>query len=631
MADIQVEYVGKGKDEVKFSSRWWKQKADEIHTHVFGVLKTLEERQSYRKTQNLKHARLYSNLDILGVYAGIYQPTSNDYMLPNRVTLNVVKSCVDTVSSKIAKTKPRPLFLTEGGNWQLQQKAKNLTKFLDGSFDSMNIYEEKQASFQSGAVFGTGGIKFIKDIQRKQVTCERVLIDEILVDDLEAIYGKPRSLYQTRLVSRDILKEMVEKKHHASIDAASNGLPAGVANGAVVKDLVRVVEAWHLQSGPEAGDGMHTMCIENATLSVEKWEKDYFPFVWDKWNPKLLGFFGMGLAEELTGIQLEINKILRNIQLSMHLVAVPRLLVDASSQVNTQHLNNDIGSIIKWAGGGSTPPTVITPQAMSPDVYQHLWSLYQRAFEITGISQLSAMSKKPEGLNSGVALREFQDIESDRFQITGQKWEYGFLDSAKIVIDLTKDLSKEVKGVKVKVQSDGSMKTINFSDVNLEEEKYLMRVFPTSILPTQPAGKLQKVTELIQAGFIDKETGFDLLDFPDLESATNMALAPKKIIMKMLNKIVEDGVYETPEPYMNLMLTEQTAQNFYLKAKIDGVPEDRLELIRRYMTDCKMLQDKAMQAQQAMMQPPGGMPPGQPMAAPQAQPVSDILPVGPQQ
>lgn len=620
MKQVIEEYVGDKKlGSKKFSTRWWNIPHEEIYTHIFGTVEMLETRQTYRSLANIKHSRLYSNLEILGVYTGIYTAPVNDYILPNRLSLNVVKSCVDTVTSKIGKARPRPIFLTERGDWNLQEKAKDLTQFLDGAFQNMGLYAEKAKSFRDAGVLGTGAVKFYNDTYKMEVCCERTIVEELLVDDADGIYGRPQVLFQRRLVNKDVLRDMFPNIDGDIIENATNGVPANL-NSDMVKDLVKVIEAWHLPSGPDAGDGMHVMCIDNHTLVVEKWDKCYFPFVFDRWTERLLGFWGMGLSEELLGIQLEINKILKNIQLSMHLFAVPRVFIENSSQINMNGLNNDIASFVKFTG---QPPIFNTPQAQSPDVYQHLWNLYQKAYEISGISQLSAQSQKPAGLNSGAAIRSFQDVESDRFQIIGQRYEQTFMEAARIVIDMTQDLAKVGKVV-VKVESESGMKTINWKDIDLDDTKYLMRMFPTSILPTQPAGKLQTVTELVQAGFVDQETALDLLDFPDIRSATDKQLAPRRVIQRILDKCINEGVYESPEPYMNLQLAERISLDTYLYARSKNVTEDRLELIRRFIEDVQTLKGLAAQGQQAL-QP---MQPLAPMAAPQTAPQSDILPIG---
>jgi len=620
MKEVITEWVNTDKyNKEKYSTRWWGKSKDEVHKHVFQTVEMLETRQQFRTLNNIKYARLYSNLEILGVYAGIYTAPVNDYYLPNRLSLNVVKSCIDTVTSKIAKAKPRPLFLTEGGNWELQQTAKKLTAFMDGQADAINLHPEMQKSFRDGCVFGTGAVKFYPDKEAKTVKAERTIIEELLIDDADGIYGKPSVLFQRRLVNKQVLKEMFPDEAD-QIEMASNSLPSTM-NSDMVKDLVKVIEAWHLPSGATAKDGMHVICVENCTLLCEEWTKTYFPFAFIRWSDKLTGFFGTGLAEELISIQLEINKILKNIQLSMHLFAVPRVFVENHSQVNLAGINNDIGALCKYTGNA---PVFHTPQAMSPDVYQHLWNLVQKAYEITGVSQLSAASKKPEGLNSGVALREYQDIESDRFQIVGQRYEDAYITSAEIILDMMKDLSSEVK-VSVKVSTDDGMELVNFKDVHMDENKYILRVFPTSVLPTEPAGKLQKITELVQAGFLDKDTAMDLLDFPDIKAATDKILAPRRVIIKTLDKIVSKGIYEAPEPYMKLDMAQAIAQQTYLNAKVQNVPEERLELLRNYIEDCKALMEIAQQG--LMQQQQQAMAQMQPVAIPNKSPRSDVMPM----
>lgn len=630
MAEVITVDVGPDQNKDDFNTRWWKEDKASIHKHLFRTVEMLEQKQMYRTQENIKHARLYSDLEVLGIYAGLYSATSREQTLTNRLSLNIIKSCVDTVTSKIAKSKPRPMFLTDGGNWDQRNKAKKLTKYMDGQFQAMNHYEAKQDSFRDSTIFGTGAVKFYIDEIAREVKSERVVIEEILVDDAEAIYGNPRTIYQRRLVSKDVLAEYFPE-YSTEIYTASNMLNDSYSFSSSVKNLVRVVEAWHLPSSQKAKDGMHTLTINNATLLTESWEYDFFPFSFERWNKSTVGFFGIGIARELSGIQLEINKILRNIQQSMNLFAVPRVFVDNASDINLAAINNDIGAIVKH--NSNAAPVFYTPSAMPPDVYNHLWNLVNKAYEITGVSMLSATSAKPAGLNSGVAMREYQDIESDRFQIVGQRREETFLTDAKIIIAMQQKLAAKYgnKAVQVKLSDRGEMKTFNFGEVHMKEDQYIMRVFPASILPTQPAAKMQTIVEYAQAGWFDKDTAMDLMDFPDLEAATNLQISPRRVVLKQLDAMIDDGEYQPPEPFMNLDLAKSLSQNYYLAAKNSGVPEERLELIRRYMEQVVMLQSVAqqgvMEQQMAMMAPQGAAMPGQAMpAAPEQAPTNELLP-----
>lgn len=594
MDNVTTEYVNGNKDqETNRSHRWWLQ--DEPHLHIFANIKAIESNQAYRKTSNLRFFRLYANKEILGFASGIYSRTSATDTVTNRVTLNVVRSCTDSIVAKIAKNRPRPIFLTEG-EFSLKQRAKKLTKYIDGAFDQANAYQYGQQAFTDSCVFGTGALKVY--YEDGQVKVDRVFIDELVIDDAEAMYGKPRSMHQKRYINRDVLLDMYgddETIRHKIMSATGN-FPGENTQGKSTADLVVVVESWHLPSGPDAKDGKHLITIDNCTLSDQPYECDYFPFVFLRWSEPLLGFFGTGLAEELVGIQIEINKILRNIQRAQHLVAVPRVYLNNQSKVISQHIQNAIGSIVKYAG---QPPIFQTAQAMTPEIYNHLERLYQKAYEITGVSQLSATSKKPSGLNSGVALREYNDIETERFLIVAQRYEKFFLDLADLFIKVTQRAFEDDKSIQVKAKGKKFVDTIKWKDINLTEDKYAMKAYPTSLLPTTPAGRLEKVQELIQAGLIDKPQAMALLDFPDIESFSRRQTASIDAIELCITKILEDGEYFSPEPEMDLQLAIKIATAEYLRGKVENVPEERLLLLLRFKAEAQQL----IELQQPVVEP----------------------------
>ena len=146
-----------------------------------------------------------------------------------------------------------------------------------------------------------------------------------------------------------------------------------------------------------------------------------------------------------------------------------------------------------------TPPTYINVNPVAPQYFEQLDRLYMRAYEIAGISQLSAQAKKPMGLNSGVALREFHDIETRRFMQVEQRWEDFFLSVAHHMVDCARDAAERGDGsLEVLAAGDKEVARIKFKDVSIDIDKYRLRAYPTSLLPETPAGKLQTIKELAQ-------------------------------------------------------------------------------------------------------------------------------------
>jgi hypothetical protein len=568
---------------------WWKSEDGRAYESIFPYIKHLNNEQGYRQADNFKNMRLYGSQELYGMrsYAGSRGENSNP--VQNRITLNIVQSMVDTVVSKISKNKPKPTFLTEGGDWSQQSRAKKLTQFLEGQFQSTEFYEKAARAFLDSCIFGTGALKIFT--QDGKIKVERVFIDEIILDDKESLYGEPRQMHQHKMIHKDVLKDMFPKFKEAIELAGKPPIQSYGTPNDQSTDMVMVVESWHLQSGPDAGDGKHVISIENEDLFSEEYTKDYFPFVFWRWGIRPLGFFGQGLSEQLTGLQLEINKILKTIQISMHLVSVPKVFVEASSKIVSSQLDNKIGAIIKYAG---TPPTPGQLGVIPPELFAHLDRLYSRAYEIAGVSQLSATAQKPSGLNSGKALREYNDLETERFMSVAQRYEKVFLDAGRIMISLAKDLDAELDThYEVKVKGKKFLKTIKWKEVDMEEDQYVMSLFPTSALSSTPAGRLQDIQELIQAGFVSREDAMKLLDFPDLQGFYNYETAPGEDIDMVIEKIVEDSDYMTPEPYQNLEYGIQKMQKAYLLFRSQNLPESKLELIRRWIEDANALIERA--------------------------------------
>jgi hypothetical protein len=575
-------------------SRWYESNKNDLYQDVSAYLKALDKEQSYRTSDNLRFAKLYGNYSILGLDAYSYTRVESSANITHRVTLNIVQSLIDTVVSKITKNKPKPTFLTDGGNWSLKRRAKKLTKFIEGVFSYTDFYDKAAMSFLDACIFGTGCIKiFEKD---GNISCERVFIQEIKVDDIEAYYSKPRQIHQVKYVHKDVLKKLFPS-HELQIDNAASSQDEFSTSAAYVnkKHMVQVTESWRLPSVSGANDGRRAITISNATLLEEEYTKDYFPFVFFRWGRRPVGFFGQGLAEQLQGLQLEINKILRTIQVSMHLVSIPKILVEASSKIVTSHLNNKIGGIIKYAG---KKPEYSPLGGIPTELFSHLDRLYTRAYEISGISQLSSQSLKPAGLDSGKALREYSDIETERFLSVGKAYEKCFMDAADIMIDIARDLYAKDKDFKVNVKGRRFIETIKWSEVNMDKDAYMMDVFPTSALSSTPSGRLADIQELVAAGFIDQQAGMQLLDFPDLEGSMNMLNADSNNLERLLEDMMDKGKYFPPEPFQNLENALRKTQQAYLMYRNEGAPEERLELLRRFMEDIQGLQMKAVEQEQ---------------------------------
>jgi hypothetical protein len=262
---VKTEYVAGARKEVAIQGRWWAESDTEAGVNAYLVAQQIKENQSGRAGNNLRYARLYKNLEMLGLQAGTYSRATAGQALESRVTFNVIRQCIDTACNKIAKNRPRPIFLTSGGDYQMKKKAKNLTKFCDGLFDLGKVYKKAQKVFTDAMVFGLGVMHVYQEYGA--IKFERVMPDEILVDEMEGIYGEPRQMHRMKYLHRDVMLHLFganKDLRHIILDA-----PAGMKGDDASKfagDLIAVVESWHLKSGPNAQDGKRCLSIQGATL-----------------------------------------------------------------------------------------------------------------------------------------------------------------------------------------------------------------------------------------------------------------------------------------------------------------------------------------------------------------------------
>lgn len=617
--DSVVRVTTKTKMKKSESTDWWNSTSKkELSEKLLSTVSFLKEQSQQRYRQASIFARLYGNLPLMGYVGSTLSKLSTKNQLPSdRPTMSVITSCVDTLVSRLTESKPRPLFLTDSADYKQRSMAKQLNNFIMGEFYNTKAYELGPLAFRDSGVIGSGAIKILED-QDARVALERRLVTEILVDANDAFYGSPRNLYEVKLVDRASFAESFPG-YRSMIDRAEQAYPDSSGDGTkTVSDQIIVAEAWRLPSGPKSGDGLHAIACSEGVIEDDEWKKKKFPFAFYHYAPGLVGFFGQGIAERQMGTQMGINQILMTIHKSLMLGAVPRVFIEEGSKVVKAHINNEIGAIIPYRG---TPPIIAPPPQVLPlELYQQLERLVQFAYQQEGISELSASSEKPAGLSSGAALREYDDIQSVRFSWHEKRYRDFYVELAYQIIDKAVDIAeRDGKYSTIYPNKDGTKEIVLPDFKSLRDEPYVIQAFDTSSLPRDPAGRLQKITEMMQAGLLDPQEGRRLLDYPDIEQVDKLANAAEERILKCLDLIIEEGEYNPPDPLMDLQKAATIAVQYYNLHVMAKLEPERAEMLRNFYVQAQALMQAAMPP---LPQAPGAAP----QAVPQAPPQSPMLP-----
>lgn len=572
-------------------SPWWKEPKGACHEAVVSTIQALDNNQQERYAQNLHHLRLYSNRVAMGLYGGDWAV----YDQSDKLKLNIVKAIIDAATAQISTNQTRPMFLTEKGNDKMQKRGKALAKFSLGQFHACRQYEIGLDVFRDAEIFSTGFEKVYA--YQCEVRCERTFPNEIVVDDLECRYSEPRTMFQIKEVSREVLEENYPK-FKQEIATAGDIRESSLSSTEERNKPIHVAEGWHLPSCKKAKDGRHVIVINNATLVDEPWTRPRFPFAKFSWSTAPIGYFGVGLAEELCSIQIEINYILQKIQKLMTL-ATSQVWVEKGSEINTGSLNNDDMVARSFKG---RPPVFMTVASVSPEYFSQLDRLWNRAFEVSGVSQMAATAQLPAGLDSGKAIRTYADQTSKRFRHIEQRWEQFQLDVADLMIEAAREIEEKDGEYKVKTMSRNGIEELRFKDVDLDRDKYVLRAHPVSFLPDTPAGKMQTIKEFGEISPDFQKNLISLLEYPDLEAAVSLFNAPTELADLVIDLMLDKGEPVTPEPLWPLEEMIQRANLAAMKAKVSNVDDSKIELLRQFIADCDELL-KPQQPQQAAAMP----------------------------
>jgi hypothetical protein len=606
---------------------WWSAEKPDVHRKVFEHARRVESEQSGLYTRFLRYACLYDPNERMGMGGDMGGSDADSF-----VADNVIQSAVDTAASIISKSRPRIAVNTDNGDWSTQRRARWVERYLEQLFRATGFYQQAQAAFKDACIFGTGVLKVVPVRGQKKMKVERVLIDEIIVDERECRGRPPRHMHQRRIVDREELVAEYPKHEGAICDAAGQDGLGEVGFWADYRplelDQVVVIESWRLPHvGPDGKltGGRHTLCVANATLLDEDWEHDDFPFLFYRWADRRTGFYGRGIAEELAGRQRHINRMNWQFDRRLQQISVPRHFVHQADAAMAVKLVNTAGAVIPYR---KEKPVTWTPQAVTGDEWMRLDKVVAGGLAQVGISALSARSTKPAGVESAVAMRELTDTESERFAVNVQNWETLHVEGAEWFITWAKAMDNNAPEVAWKAKS--LTKMIKWKDVALGDEPYALALDAAGAIARTPAGRMQRVIELAQSGLIGSDEARRLLQNPDIERALSMANAAMETAEHEIERVL-DGEDCVPEAYMNVALTAGRFQMAYLQARNDGAPEAILDGMRDYIEMCSDILNKRTSAANSNAAPgqvlpmagpagatPPGMPPGAPMAPPQA-------------
>ncbi len=599
---------------------WWcHEEHHEAHDFLIGHITSMRARQSTRYANFNKLNSIYE-WGFRAAYAWDSQEEAPLMEWSN--AFNAAQNVVETVHAQVCRQTLIPMPITTGGGYSQRKRAKDLQKALEGTYDECRV-EEIDSDVQMDALnCGAGFAKVFSEFGR--VCIEFVPCDDLTVDDSEGRYRAPRSMYETKRMDRFKALEL-----YGGTEAWLHGEQAtrrerimrckvsdskGTASREISHDQIDVHTAYHLPSGPDACDGRMVVCIDGCTLVDVRRDRKRFPFVKCIPRPRRRQFWGLSMMHDLAANQNEYERCTKKNQKAMQKVGGTHILAPRSAGVNPREITNDEGDFVEY--DGNVPPREWTPNAVSSQQLQYTAEIPDTMMRTHGVSPMSAHNEVPAGLSqaSGKALQVFKDAGDGRLKPYFKARDRFHVDLCQLIIEEARELVEGDNDYAVGYASKKALEKISWSKVLIDEQEFVLKIFPISALAQDPAAKFEQLQEMLNAGAITIEQFKRLFGLPDLEAENEIDSADTDIIDMNLDIIAMDGRYLSPEPFDNLGLAKMRAGKFYNLCRArKGIPEARLELLRNYIADCDALLQAAAPPPPPAPPPQPGMPAGPPM------------------
>ncbi|HTY75031.1 MAG TPA: hypothetical protein VMD05_05645 [Candidatus Nanoarchaeia archaeon] len=536
------------------------------------VTKDIAQISAHMKKRDIKYIRNLNRFwnngnlwsDIYSAYSSInaywYVTAQQDTgILPS---VNIIRSCILTHQSKLSQLKPRPHFSADRGDFETRQLCRTARQHFDNYLDVEDVYNKGAEVIAMADIFEVGGI-WVND---NTGHLEILRPWEMGVDALEYQSGEITRCY---IYKKQYPLKFVEKYYCK--------IKKGVVSLTDEEEKRRKFVEFYVYYDLE--NGYKYYVVNGEVQGKDKISYTCPPWALFWWDKPTKGFFSVSLADDLYTIQREIDLIAMKIHEAFTLSPANAIFIATSDNIKNpghkllraESIDNKVGSVYEFNPSEQTgkPVTVATPPAIDEQYIRMLDYWIEKAYQLTGISKLSAQSEMPKNTQSGLQLETLQNVESERFQTHQDNYRQFYLDLVKTCIEVYPENEKILKFL----PKDSPL---TWGNLKKRMGQYSIQFTDISNLSKDPSMKLQQVTQLMAMGFITGATAASLLELED----EGMAYQIGAISFEYTQKIISDALNQGKIDFLELgsydQLLQETVREM-MKLKIEDSPPEKLK------------------------------------------------------
>ena len=561
-----MNYIVEDEKELHVTEK--KLEAKEINA-IEDDIASLKNQSGMRYKKYLRNLRRYyytpflnlqniANANVVGYWE---QSQVQESELLDAPQVNVVKSCIDTLTSKIAQSKVRPYFNAINGTYKDIKLVKQCQHFFDLFFEKQNVNKLVSQAFKDACIFDTGCVWIDNDTNK----LKRLLPHQVYIDNAEFHYDEvTRAYIELKDYPVSALPDFLKKKFKNEIKGSK------YCDYGIFYDTEKKIKIYRLGSQP-------LVCVP--------YDCGVIPLVFLFYSEPETARSSQSVVDMLNSIQLQIDFVNARIAEALQLNPALTFFVPSQSNIKVSQLDNRIGKIVEYdpaPSGMGDPISSHTPAFIDASYSAERENLISLAYDMVGVSQLSAQAKKPTGVDSGKALLTLEDVESERFETQLNQVIRAYVDIARMCIScfpqdeyiLPRD--KYRNALKWgQIANASKMMSIQFSGADS--------------LSKDPSTKLQQLQTLAQAGVIPSTMIARYMEIPDLEGGYSLATNANDAVDTIIDMILDTREIVIPD-YIPFTLMKESVINLQLLLTASNFEKNKpdIELLQLIYNHCEV-------------------------------------------
>lgn len=497
-------------------------------------------------------------------------------------TFNGIASCVDTLSSKISQAETLPRITPVDGSFFTRKTCLNVQKNIEVYFDNKKVYNKCALSFRDSTLFDFG----VLHVDGDMMDVERVPTYEYYCDPYEFALNKLSFVYRNQArVPRHVLKAQFKNIEN------DIGMLSNVNRFVTYYDLVN---KWKLYF-------VNGALYEKACHPIDS---NVSPFVIMHYKESVKGFFTQTLTDDLYPLQCRVDEMELYIKSAARKSAKHVLVAARGANFKWSKNSNDILDVWEFDAPPDGAPALqfATPDPISPMYTQLRDSYLLQMYNLSGISQASAMAHIQSNIKSGTMLQTSQDIESERFNIPLKNYQHAHIDIAKTMMAVFP---------KDKPVIDGESTV--WGDVVEEQKKFKVQFTGSALLSKDPQTRREELAWYLSTGMIDKQQAGEMLQLPDTYRLDDIVNAAGNYCEKIIERVLTS---EDPKPHLQgwspvvkLDLLLSKVSRYRMEMDTNDAEKDTLDRLDMLY---KVTAERLMAANVAKNPPPPPLPPERP-------------------